>query len=426
MIDVVLPPPPPFAPLNVDLVCCYLSYSTFRTFGFFYACNPASSNALKALKEEVLTVVMSCTYSVLRVLGPDLELLDELRGALQRHFQINRVPSSLDDSSSATNLVLTNRYFTAVIGMHNLLEDAPGTTADVSKDDGVILVVASSGPLEGQQSSPFDTLTSIHDAAEGCGKAGDLLRLCVAVTTPSSSREPSALPAPTADEEYSRRILWCLDRGYEYVEVDLSDEGIRRGHDERDKDGFARVVEALHATVWSSAVMHPKKQRELLESYDQIKRQSSSTATPLDSSIGESGKDDNAYEPPNTSLLGLAAVVTPDEQREEAARQALLLGEQAAAEDGTPPCQENMDSSLAEEEEHRRERYFDGFESALREAGRIRERSRAGELSDDDRRQRAGDAALLLMDLMGKMEGFDESESEPEDDDVEAPAQAAR
>jgi len=30
------------------------------------------------------------------------------------------------------------------------------------------------------------------------------------------------------------------------------------------------------------------------------------------------------------------------------------------------------------------------------------------------------------MDLMGKMEGFDESESEPEDDDVEAPAQAAR
>ena len=43
------------------------------------------------------------------------------------------------------------------------------------------------------------------------------------------------------------------------MEVDLSEEGLRGGFDVREKDGFARVVEAIGGTVWSSAVMTDAK-----------------------------------------------------------------------------------------------------------------------------------------------------------------------
>ena len=50
-------------------------------------------------------------------------------------------------------------------------------------------------------------------------------------------------------------MLWCLDRGYEYVEVDVTPEGMTGGFEERDKDGYARVVEAIGTCMWSSHVM---------------------------------------------------------------------------------------------------------------------------------------------------------------------------
>ena len=50
-----------------------------------------------------------------------------------------------------------------------------------------------------------------------------------------------------------------LDRWYEYVEVDLRKEVLRGGFDVHEKDGFARVVEAIGVTVWSSAGMTDAK-----------------------------------------------------------------------------------------------------------------------------------------------------------------------
>ena len=43
------------------------------------------------------------------------------------------------------------------------------------------------------------------------------------------------------------------------MEVDLSKEGLRGGFDVHEKDGFARVVEAIGVTVWSSAGMTDAK-----------------------------------------------------------------------------------------------------------------------------------------------------------------------
>jgi len=51
------------------------------------------------------------------------------------------------------------------------------------------------------------------------------------------------------------RVTSCGAWIVEYVEADLSEKGISSGHDARDKEGFARIVEAISGTVWSSAVM---------------------------------------------------------------------------------------------------------------------------------------------------------------------------
>lgn len=69
-------------------------------------------------------------------------------------------------------------------------------------------------------------------------------------------------------------------------------------------------------------------------------------------------------------------------------------------------------------EELEQERALDALEGTLREANRLRELSQAGALSDDERRKRAGDAAMLLMDMMGKA-GFGD------DDDDESLADGA-
>jgi hypothetical protein len=55
------------------------------------------------------------------------------------------------------------------------------------------------------------------------------------------------------------------------------------------------------------------------------------------------------------------------------------------------------------------ERVMESLEGILREATRIRESSRSGELSDDERRKRASDAASLMMNLMSQLDTEDDS-----------------
>jgi hypothetical protein len=55
------------------------------------------------------------------------------------------------------------------------------------------------------------------------------------------------------------------------------------------------------------------------------------------------------------------------------------------------------------------------FEGVLRQAASIRDSAKAGVFSDEERRQRVGDAADLIMGLMGKICDFeDDSETDGE------------
>jgi len=62
--------------------------------------------------------------------------------------------------------------------------------------------------------------------------------------------------AELSDAERLARTEWCLDHGFELVEVDAADP-VRNWKD-REKEGLPRLVEALHSTMWSSMVRKDK------------------------------------------------------------------------------------------------------------------------------------------------------------------------
>ena len=75
-------------------------------------------------------------------------------------------------------------------------------------------------------------------------------------------------------------------------------------------------------------------------------------------------------------------------------------------------CSENkIVSEKKDENDNQEEDLFNNFEQMVNEAKRIREASHSGNLTDEERRDRAGNAAEMLMGLLGQM-GFEE-----EDDD---------
>jgi hypothetical protein len=370
--------------------------------------------------------------SVLR-LGPSGENVSAtlLRNALVSYFEQKEKESSpstprtsaIDDKSGST-FTISNKYFNASVLLEEIggsaaaaaaaapLEeegDTTTTTTTTTKEDGVILVFDAlhsnpdrSTAMSGRGgATSFDSLSSAHQQAEDMDTCGDLLRLCVGVSLTSLS--PEELRGKANEKEYARRILWCLDRGYEYVEADLSQEGQSKGHTDRDKEGFARIVEAIQGTVWSSAVMIENRTKELKASY-----QEESVALEKEEKPEE---EENRYEPPDPSKWG------PQPTMEESLAQK-LLDTSSNSESGL--FLDSEEKVGPEEMEQLRknlevEQVFDKMEGVLREATRIREASKSGTLTDDQRRDRAGDAAMALVNLMGDF-GFDDADSGTEGD----------
>lgn len=324
----------------------------------------------------------STTTSVLRIGPTDNNACAALlKTALLSHF-----PTEDGDPNVLT---VSNRYFSAKV----LLEDLQQTFSnkELTKEDGIILVfdAVRSNPnvmMGGTAtSSSFDALTLVHDQAEANNECGDLLRLCVGVSV--GAKSPTELRGQKHEEEYSRRVLWCLDRGYEYVEADSSKEGQESGHDERDKEGFARIVEAISGTVWSSAVMEKSKKDELKQSYEKEKETLENEQTTTDT-------EENPYVPPDPSLL-------------DSEIQSSLVRDKK---------EESDDYFVDDSKDAEQERAMENLEGLLREASRIREASRAGELTDDERRKRASDAATLMMNLMNQLDVEDDQEDDFEVD----------
>jgi hypothetical protein len=371
-----------------------------------------------------------------------------LRTALVSHFEncSNNNSSSRDESDinsknhpdrnnnnddygtihTDSRIVIQNKYFTANV----LLEDIEQQQLQAignhnKKEDGVILVFDAllSNPDRDATvaggGTTFDTLASVHQKAEQNGTCGDLLRLCVGVSLGSFS--PEELRGKDHEKEYSRRILWCLDNEYEYVEADISQEGQLQGHDLRDKDGFARVVEAIQGTVWSSAVMSESKTKELKETYTDDK-----SAIQKEVKIPEDDEEKNPYQPPDPSLF--RPIEKDDAQTAKEVNNtegvhgsieddvADTAADTSAASLLLDPTQVGAAEMAQLRKDLEAEKLFEKMETVLREASQIREASKSGALTDDERRERAGDAALALVNLMGQF-GMEDDDSQAYDSD---------
>lgn len=381
------------------------------------------------------------SFSVLRV-GPfpdDNESAAHLRSALVEHFDKLQQRAIADANAEsqialhkqaqpfekAATISISNRYFSAQvilaeIGDPLLLPHDDGACAAWT-EDGIVLVfdsLLSNPKVPTSISASFDAMEAVHDRAVAADTAGDLLRLCVGILSKNLLFNNNDLSEKEYEQEYSRRVLWCLDRGYEYVEADLSEEGVLQGHDGRDKDGFARIVEAVSGTVWSSAIMEKRKKHELQESYSR----DATATTQLKDAAAAAATEIGSYEPPDPlKLPPVLSSEESDEEREKKARAALLADEADAAVHETHiDDTDSKDTEMAfrQREEVEQERALSALEGSLKEATRLRELSKAGQLSDDERRKRAGDAAMLIMDMMGHM-GLEGASSDDDESSLE-------
>lgn len=368
-------------------------------------------------------------------LGPNDNNLSAqlLRNAITSFFQKTNVDGNDDNRKSDSRFVIRNKYFSANIDLKDTdnqqEEDAP---KDVMEDCLILVFDAvRSNPDRrdedgsGPSGTTFDSLQSAHQTALSKNACGDFLRLCVGVSLAELSS--SEIRGKDHEKEYSRRILWCLDNGYEYIEADLSEAGKEKGHDSRDKDGFARIVEAIEGTVWSSAAMSTSKSNTLKDSFADSKAKIQEVSKCNDDSlaVGENNEEpeENQYVPPDPSLLATPTdsqtptteeiqtndIESKSDNIDDAAKH-LKIDDSVASIFG---LNEGMQQGT-DHEDLNADKLFVQMESLLKEASQIRKAST--ELSDEERRERAGNAALALVDLMGQF-GLDEDEEGEDSDD---------
>lgn len=367
------------------------------------------------------------THSVLRIgplTNPNASLL---RSAIASHFKSSPPSDDDGDASSAADgdddeLIVSNRYFTASVllkGLHQDIHTVDNTRGRHCIEDGIILVFdAELSSSSSSRQYNFDTLQSLHEAAISNDRAGETLRLVAGIRF--TSPPPLSDGSKRSEEEYSRRVLWCLDYGYEYVEIDLSAEGKKRGFDERDKEGFARCVEAIEGCMWSSHVM---KQR--VGSGRGGGRGGTINASVVAkgvtskdnlTEVGEMKTTDDEQDT-TVTLKSTAIDTSSDAEREAAAMQSLLQGvdKDSNRNDDTSP-HDDHDNNIQQHELS-----FSELEHVMKEAKRIREASKNECMTDEERRQRAGDTAVKLMGLLERLGFDDDEEEENEDSDTDNP-----
>jgi hypothetical protein len=324
-----------------------------------------------------------------------------------------------------SHIVIQNKYFSADVILEEIQQEEEEEFNNInSKEDGIILVFdalqcnpdrcINTGTISiiggggcggcGDSGATFDSLGSVHQQAIDNNTCGDLLRLCVGVSLVDLS--------PCDQKEYSRRVLWCLDNGYEYIEANISKEGQLIGHDDRDKDGFARIIEAIQGTVWSSAIMSASKTKKLTDSYadgkSMIQQQNEQ----------KEDTEENLYVPPDPSML---LNQTSIQQQDDAIKSKSKNVDDVTDIPINDGCIDGFGLNVFRDkgkgegsrEDLEAEMLLEKMESVLKEATQIREASKSGVLSDDERRERAGEAALALVNLMGEF-GLDDDDYDDE------------
>jgi hypothetical protein len=124
--------------------------------------------------------------------------------------------------------------------------------------------------------------------------------------------------------------LWALDHGYELVDIDL--ETVTATHDEREKEGLPRLIEALHANMWSGMERkEPKVATEVQREPASVPVLTTSAATVNDEDDNGGVEDEDMLEKFSELLASArgfreaASQLSDDERRKGASEFALQL-----------------------------------------------------------------------------------------------------
>jgi hypothetical protein len=171
--------------------------------------------------------------------------------------------------------------------------------------------------------------------------------------------------------------------------------------------------------------MSKSKTQELKNTYVDDKNAVEKETPPVGEE--EEEEEENPYQPPDPSLLFKSqndvqdqTISTASSEDVPAAAAAALKEESEAASMLLNPTEVGPSEMAQLRQDLEAEKIFDKMESVLKEASQIREASKSGALSDDERRERAGDAALALVNLMsqfGLEDDDDGSQGDDSDDD---------
>lgn len=254
------------------------------------------------------------------------------------------------DGNKDDFIYVNNKYFDSQVQLNKIHPSQNFKINHQFLDDGILLL------FDVSSHSNFDLLTNIHTSAESSGQCGKLIRLCIGI------KEGDLIDNC---EPYSRRAIWCLDRCFEYVEADLSNNGIQSGHLNREKNGFPRICEAINCTIWSNSILHAKR-KKLEKSFEsRIYLQSNFLH------IGEKNIKENML---------LKSSVTHDIRI--------------------------TNKFYKRNEEKNSNRFMDinYLEKVIIEAKQIRMASKNKILSDNERKKRASDAAFMLVNLLDNVD----------------------
>ncbi len=280
--------------------------------------------------------------------------------------------------------------------------------------------------LDAQVPFSVDLVAQADRYASHCAEAGVATLLVVSTPCPHLGIEGGSA-APECAAHLSQAQAWALDRGFEHIEANCSDPTL--GSAGREKFSIPRVLEALEATVWGSAVLHrPSVSRasvavegdsssahtiRQLAARHRAEEAEGAAGGPAEEEGEGEGEGEGDGEEAQHQGAGYVPPTLPASSEGGAAASGFALeqgevGALKAALQSMAPSEGIADEASAAQ-----------FEMLLGQAISIRNAAKNGSVSDSARRE----AAAAMMEKLMAVLGVDEGEGEEEEEGAAAAAE---
>mmetsp|Transcript_11182 Transcript_11182/g.17026 ORF Transcript_11182/g.17026 Transcript_11182/m.17026 type:complete len:324 (+) Transcript_11182:34-1005(+) len=191
----------------------------------------------------------------------------------------------------------------------------------------------------------------------------------------------------TVERHRHERLMWSLDNGFEYLEIDVSNPV--EGHQLREKEGLPRLMEALNSNMWRSM----KKKTSGVAQVDKTVFRMPAVETPSEKPDDTRTEKEDCK--PNRNHEASASAVESQEGCASA----------AAEKESGPDFMDIIQGTIPMNNEDKDDKMWNDFSNVISQARQMREQAVKGNISDEDRRAKAAELAMQFCAMMD----FDDS-----------------